>query len=311
MSRDLDSELSPDARQVIADCRMFGEPSDADRERVRARWLATVAAGTGLASLSTAARAAGTTGWGVKTAGIALAVAAGAAGLFIARQYSPEAPPKAVPQSPSGSQRVSNGTEAAPQPAAVDRGPLDSVSVGKPVVVEPVREGSQTAPSGVLAAPVEEAAERGRAPELEMVGAARAEGSGASATPAPSGAPVPSAPSRTVTEDARESAAGRNNPRPSSSRSAEPRSSRLSDELALVSEIRASIQQGASERALALLGEYRRRFPSPALGMEADALNVDALCHSGQKEAAQRAVSAFEAAWPASPLQERVRAACP
>ena len=45
--------------------------------------------------------------------------------------------------------------------------------------------------------------------------------------------------------------------------------------------------------------------------MEADALQVDALCSAGRREAAQAAATAFVKDWPGSPLQQRVSSACP
>jgi hypothetical protein len=85
----------------------------------------------------------------------------------------------------------------------------------------------------------------------------------------------------------------------------------LSDELALLSEVRSSVQGGTPARALELLGHYRSRFGRPILGMEADALRVDALCKTGQRDAAQASARAFQNDWPGSPLERRVSAACP
>jgi hypothetical protein len=45
--------------------------------------------------------------------------------------------------------------------------------------------------------------------------------------------------------------------------------------------------------------------------MEADALRVDALCQAGERDGARAAATDFAATWPASPLQQRVSAACP
>ena len=85
----------------------------------------------------------------------------------------------------------------------------------------------------------------------------------------------------------------------------------LGEEIALLSRIRASLQAGASLRALELLGDYQRRFERPNLAMEADALHVDALCEAGQRDAAREQAAQFVANWPGSPLTQRVRAACP
>ena len=87
-------------------------------------------------------------------------------------------------------------------------------------------------------------------------------------------------------------------------------SGQLGEEISLLSEIRGNLQAGAPGRALEQLADYRRRFGQPNLAMEADALQVDALCGSGQREAARAAASAFASNWPGSPLQQRVSAAC-
>jgi hypothetical protein len=85
----------------------------------------------------------------------------------------------------------------------------------------------------------------------------------------------------------------------------------LGEEIALLSRIRASLQAGASLKALQLLGDYQRRFDRPNLAMEADALHVDALCEAGQRDAAREQAAQFVTNWPGSPLEQRVRAACP
>jgi hypothetical protein len=84
----------------------------------------------------------------------------------------------------------------------------------------------------------------------------------------------------------------------------------LGEEIERISAIRGQLQGGSAARALELLSEYRLRFAEPNLAMEADALQVDALCKVGQREAAREAAAAFSSRWPASPLEQRVSAAC-
>jgi hypothetical protein len=85
----------------------------------------------------------------------------------------------------------------------------------------------------------------------------------------------------------------------------------LSEELAALSEIRRTVQAGGAARAVQLLLDYEIRFARPILGMEAAALRVDALCRAGQRDAARASAQAFQSAWPGSPLEQRVSAACP
>jgi hypothetical protein len=77
-------ELSPEARRLISDARGVDDPTAEDQARVKARWLASVAAVAGVSSLTEAARAAGGIGWGLKAAGAALVLAAGTIGLYVA-----------------------------------------------------------------------------------------------------------------------------------------------------------------------------------------------------------------------------------
>ena len=77
-------ELSPEARRLINEARGADDPTAEDHARVKARWLASVAAVAGVSSLTEAARAAGGIGWGFKAAGAALVIAAGAIGLNFA-----------------------------------------------------------------------------------------------------------------------------------------------------------------------------------------------------------------------------------
>jgi hypothetical protein len=85
----------------------------------------------------------------------------------------------------------------------------------------------------------------------------------------------------------------------------------LGEEIARLSEVRGQLQAGSPARALELLSEYRSRFAEPNLAMEADALQVDALCRAGKREAAREAATAFTSRWPGSPLEQRVSGACP
>lgn len=84
----------------------------------------------------------------------------------------------------------------------------------------------------------------------------------------------------------------------------------LGEEIARLSEIRGQLQAGSPARALELLSDYRSRFVEPNLAMEADALQVDALCKTGKREAAREAAAAFATRWPSSPLEQRVSSAC-
>jgi hypothetical protein len=349
-------ELSPEARRLINEARGADDPTAEDHARVKARWLASVAAVAGVSSLTEAARAAGGIGWGFKAAGAALVIAAGAIGLNFALDgsvstdanapaplpgWSGNAPerfqktPHSRPESEKAAQAASgygSGAGAAtidpahvvvsgaaptavpaqpdaPQPDAPQPGaaqpaagalpliagsepsavtPADAVGAA-PDVPAPQAAMPQAAfdPAAVPQAALPQTAVRARPVSRAAVARAAAPKAAAKEAASPAPEPVEAAPA----------AAGP--------------SGQLSDELALLSDVRSSIQEGAAARALELLNRYESRFCQPILGMEADALRVDALCKAGQREAARESARAFQNEWPGSPLERRVSAACP
>jgi outer membrane protein assembly factor BamD (BamD/ComL family) len=80
--------------------------------------------------------------------------------------------------------------------------------------------------------------------------------------------------------------------------------------MALLGEAQAAIQRGDFTAALGKLDEHTRTFPSGALGEEAAAARVVALCGAGRAEEAQTLAKTFLARHPSSPLAPRVRNAC-
>jgi hypothetical protein len=381
-------ELSPEARRIISEARGVDDPTSDDQDRVKARWLASVAAIAGVSSLTEAARAAGGIGWGLKAAGAALVLAAGAVGLSFALQsdgaHAPGSPSPAS-TSPandekradapgwSGStharfektsagerhaleqtaqhgpdQRSVDGrsvdrsvdavtpTPALPSlPAAqpglnpgidIDPAKVPAISALPGPVVEaapsvlepaevPMREGNALdvgveAPATEASAALPVRAEAAASPQK----LARREPAAARAAvpraPVARAHPVPRAPvPRAHPVKATPAVVKRAPAAPAASPNAP--SGQLGEELTLLSSVRSSVQDGAPGRALELLSSYRSRFGRPILGMEADALKVDALCKSGQREAAQASARAFQNDWPGSPLERRVRSACP
>jgi outer membrane protein assembly factor BamD (BamD/ComL family) len=99
-------------------------------------------------------------------------------------------------------------------------------------------------------------------------------------------------------------------PRSASAPQDDVASNQLDEELKLLSGARAALKRGEATGTIERLEEHERRFPAGALGMEARALWVDALCEAGRREAAQEAADAFLKRWPDSPLAVRVRGAC-
>jgi outer membrane biosynthesis protein TonB len=289
----LGTELSAAARRLIADARGGDDPNAEDEARVKARWLAGIAAGAGVSSLSEAVRAAASTGWGLKVGALAAGLAAAAAGVYLgwpqvseyigdAASEQRERAPQAAPSAPA---------PRAPEPQAPEptvEPPAPAVPAPEPpeAVAAPVPAAEPPAPA---AAP-EVAAEAARAPEAARPAPPRPRATAHRAVPASRVVPA---------RAARELPA------------APAASGQLGEELSMISQIRGQLQSGAPGRALEQLAEYRRRFEQPNLAMEADALRVDALCQAGERDGARAAATDFTAKWPASPLQQRVSAACP
>lgn len=76
-----------------------------------------------------------------------------------------------------------------------------------------------------------------------------------------------------------------------------------------VAEARGLLRAGRADAALAVLNELARDFPGGVLAQEREALTVQALLGSGQREQARRLALAFLAAHPNSPLAASVRRA--
>lgn len=87
---------------------------------------------------------------------------------------------------------------------------------------------------------------------------------------------------------------------------------RLAEEMALLAASNAELRGGDARRALALLNDYDRRYPSGVLREEVLATRVIARCQIGlaPDAAARRAADAFLTRHPASPLASRVRSSC-
>ncbi len=286
-----DPELSAEARQVIADASALDEPTAEDRSRVRGLWLTGIAAAAGVSALGQAAHAAGTA-WGLKAMGAALAVAAGVAGIYAVLPGDEQTAATAVPPS---HEEVEKAVVPAPPPVAETV--LPGVAAPPPVAVAPrISEAASEQPSSP-----EKALARPSQPATALPLRAPAPATAVPLAVASKSEAVPATESPNVQVEGDSARA----PLPSQ------QSGQLGEELALLSKIRSSVQEGAGARALELLGEYQSRFDRPVLGMEAAALRIDALCQSGQRDAARAAIEVFQGNWPGSPLEQRVRSACP
>jgi outer membrane protein assembly factor BamD (BamD/ComL family) len=81
----------------------------------------------------------------------------------------------------------------------------------------------------------------------------------------------------------------------------------LVNEVAVLDRAREAVSAGASERALAALDEYDRRFGAPTLTLESQVLRIEALAQKGERERAARLAEAFLVHNPSSAHVARVR----
>ncbi|MEO8180190.1 MAG: hypothetical protein ABI895_15245 [Deltaproteobacteria bacterium] len=338
MNERLGTELSASARQVISEARGADDPTAEDEARVKARWLAGIAAGAGVSSLSEAVRAAAT-GWGLKAGALAAALAAATVGVYLgwpqlsesSRGAAPADSPTSTTSSPATSSPATSSpatsspatsspapSNAAPSNAAPSNaapGPATGPSVTPPVAgiptPAPAVDRSDVPPS---VAPSEGSPAQEQ-PAAEPPSAVVSPSALPPSALPPSALPVKAravkaartaTPSRSLRRALLEKAHA-----PTASVAPPALSGQLGEEIALLSEIRNNLQSGSAARALEQLAAYRQRFGRPGLAMEADALQVDALCRAGQRDAARAAANAFISRWPGSPLQQRVSAACP
>jgi hypothetical protein len=84
----------------------------------------------------------------------------------------------------------------------------------------------------------------------------------------------------------------------------------LPEEVNMLRDARAALDRGDARRALAILDAHEARFSRGTLYEERLASRVQALCASGQTDAARRAAEELERAAPRSPHLTRVRASC-
>jgi hypothetical protein len=86
---------------------------------------------------------------------------------------------------------------------------------------------------------------------------------------------------------------------------------RLAEETALLAASNGELRRGDARRALSLLDDYDRRYPSGVLREEVLATRFIARCQLGALDSAsRRGADAFLARHPASPLAPRVRSSC-
>jgi hypothetical protein len=284
----MNESLGYDARALIDQASGGDDPSQADRERMRAR-LAMVATTGGFAVAGAAKAATGAATSAVSGAGAATGAAAtvaGAGGVVAATGVAALGTKIAVAVAlvsalgGGGALVVSsahrNAARAVP-PVSTSAAAASVVNAG-PVAMAPVAAPVVEAP---LASPpsMELPASEGAVPLHPAI-----------ATPGPSAAPA-------------------------AERAAAPD---VADELVLLRGARSALKAGNAERSLQLLGEHARRFPHGALTEEREAARAVATCAmvtgsaggGGSADTARATVARFFRAYPRSLHARRVHNAC-
>jgi hypothetical protein len=88
------------------------------------------------------------------------------------------------------------------------------------------------------------------------------------------------------------------------------RSSRLAEEVSILSRAETELHAGRPASALELLEEHRRKFPSGALVQERIAARIHALCALGRTSEAESELARLKRVSPDSPQESRAREAC-
>jgi hypothetical protein len=87
-------------------------------------------------------------------------------------------------------------------------------------------------------------------------------------------------------------------------------SSRLAEEVAILSRAETELHAGRAASALAVLEEHRQKFPNGALAQERIAARIHALCALGRVTEAEAALARLKRVSPGSPQEGRAREAC-
>jgi hypothetical protein len=119
-------------------------------------------------------------------------------------------------------------------------------------------------------------------------------------------APVPEAPVEPAPEPTVAAPIADEERTPVERRTAEPRSTSLADEVALVEQARREAA-GNPSAALATLRRYEREFPRGQLRLESEAIRIEALANAGRRAEARRRAERFLRAHPRAAYVDRIR----
>jgi hypothetical protein len=283
------NDLSDDAKALFEAARPGHEPTQQDREQVRAGLLVRIggaAAALGVAQTGAAASLApgAAMASGAKTLlafklvlGLTIA---GGAGAVAYRSLAPGA-------------EASNTSVRAHGPS--DRATANASALG-PAVAQQDQEAKQEASDIGLAA-----SSPAKPPALEAKPTHER---------SPGGLEPTGSPTATFPEPERRTPAAGAKPGAGTFPDDTPRSSDLSLEARALSGVQRAVREGRSSEALALLDQQDRDFPQGELRQERVAARVVALCAAGKASQARALAASFLAQAPRSPLAARMRTIC-
>lgn len=278
------SDWGHESEDLFRSARRRLSPTAGDRERVRARIRAKVAAAAvGAAVTGAAAKAAGATSSAGAATGAAGAGAAGAGAGIAGKGLSLALLAKiAVPLVIAGA-----GLAAAPHVIA-SRAPVAPAAVAQTAVAAPFAPPPLPAPAPVAVEAL---------PTVAIV-------------PAVARATSPAVPRVVTARPAPSVAALETDHGPSPAAAPAPSSANEAEEAALVGAIDAALRSGDSAGALRLAADHQRRFPQGVLSEEREGARVVARCMASRSPSASDAATAFLASHPRSPMRARIAATC-
>jgi hypothetical protein len=283
------NDLSDDAKALFKAAQSGHEPTERDRDQVRAGLLLRIGGAAATLGVAQTGAAASLAPGAVMASGAKTLLAlklivgltiAGGAGTVAYRSLAPGAP-------------TSNTSVRA-------RGPSDgaaggAVALGPALKQQGQDEKQEASDIGSAASPPEE-------------------------PPAPEAKPAherslgrlepPGSPATTVPEPERRSPSGGAKPGAGTFPDETPPSSDLSREARALSGVQRAVRDGRSSEALALLDQQDRDFPQGELRQERVAARVVALCAAGRASEARTLAASFLARAPRSPLAARMRTVC-
>jgi hypothetical protein len=278
------TELGAAERNLLAVLAEADEPTEADRERVRALVLQRVATATGIAAATYVAGSAAT---GAAATGAAASGAAASGAIPTALASSTTA---STAIASSGAATVVATTAAVTWKGAV------ATKIAAALVSVGVASGA-----GWYAV-------KSQAPAQPAVSVQAPQAAPLTATPEPVAAvqPVPAA--EPVVEAPKPVEAPALVHRPAA---ADPKANdHLSDEADLLKRVQRAINSGDTGTALTLLQQHATTYPSGVLVQERIGLRAITLCRAGQRDQGVAEATRFLKGNPSSPLSERVKSAC-